>query len=491
MTTISFAPRLDRDVEVRGRDDPAVDQLAVLQPVRLVDHRQRRRGAHGRGDRHVVPAGAAEHDPLARVEVGGGQVQLARRARGSRRCGRGPRAPRGRTPRSPRRCTGPEGSRSASAIARSTGDSDGSAPPDLAHHAEQVQRQPHALGDELAVVRPQQHVQRHVAERLRHLVVDHPHHLLGRHAVGGQRRDQRAGAGADVDVELVDGAVDGQQIERAQRADLVHAAGEAAAAEHERGLGGPAAGYGAVARILRALRRCPSLLTQCTVPTGRTPLLPPPTRVSNRRWPGSPASRRCSPPCSRPPPRPAGPAATVRGARPADEPRRSRLRRLRGRPRQRRDAVRRAADVRAHPGVGEQALHDVGGAAALRRRRASSPPRCSATPSPTTTACVTGNLYLRGGGDPEFGRAEARGLARVLASSGLTQVTGRVIGRRVALRPPARRPGLQLRRLELGRPAERAVVQPRLHARPAARASSATPPATPPTSSGASCGARA
>jgi D-alanyl-D-alanine carboxypeptidase/D-alanyl-D-alanine-endopeptidase (penicillin-binding protein 4) len=41
---------------------------------------------------------------------------------------------------------------------------------------------------------------------------------------------------------------------------------------------------------------------------------------------------------------------------------------------------------------------------------------------------VAGNLYLRGGGDPTFGRAEQRGLARVLANSGLTEVTGRVIG---------------------------------------------------------------
>ena len=49
--------------------------------------------------------------------------------------------------------------------------------------------------------------------------------------------DEGAGAGADVDVELVDRAVDGQQVERAQRADLVHAAGEPTAAQHERGLG--------------------------------------------------------------------------------------------------------------------------------------------------------------------------------------------------------------------------------------------------------------
>ena len=41
---------------------------------------------------------------------------------------------------------------------------------------------------------------------------------------------------------------------------------------------------------------------------------------------------------------------------------------------------------------------------------------------------LAGNLYLRGGGDPDFARAEARGLARVLAGSGLVRVTGRVIG---------------------------------------------------------------
>jgi D-alanyl-D-alanine carboxypeptidase/D-alanyl-D-alanine-endopeptidase (penicillin-binding protein 4) len=41
---------------------------------------------------------------------------------------------------------------------------------------------------------------------------------------------------------------------------------------------------------------------------------------------------------------------------------------------------------------------------------------------------VDGNLYLRGGGDPSFSRAEARGLARVLAGSGMTEVDGRVIG---------------------------------------------------------------
>jgi D-alanyl-D-alanine carboxypeptidase/D-alanyl-D-alanine-endopeptidase (penicillin-binding protein 4) len=41
---------------------------------------------------------------------------------------------------------------------------------------------------------------------------------------------------------------------------------------------------------------------------------------------------------------------------------------------------------------------------------------------------VAGNLYLRGGGDPSFGVAQARGLARILVAGGLTAVEGRVIG---------------------------------------------------------------
>lgn len=41
---------------------------------------------------------------------------------------------------------------------------------------------------------------------------------------------------------------------------------------------------------------------------------------------------------------------------------------------------------------------------------------------------LRGRLYLRGGGDPSFDAAAARSLARVLARSGLTEVTGRVVG---------------------------------------------------------------
>src|SRR3712207_8858367 len=46
-----------------------------------------------------------------------------------------------------------------------------------------------------------------------------PHHLLGRHAVGGQGGHERTGARADVDVELVDRAVDREQVESTQGAE--------------------------------------------------------------------------------------------------------------------------------------------------------------------------------------------------------------------------------------------------------------------------------
>ena len=122
---------------------------------------------------------------------------------------------------------------------------------ELARQAGDLERQAQALLGELEVVRAQQRAEVDVAERRRHLLVDDPHHLLGRDAVRAQRGDERAGRGADVDVELVDRAVDAQQVQRAEGADLVDRAREAAAAQDEGGLG-PA---GTTARRSGALLR--------------------------------------------------------------------------------------------------------------------------------------------------------------------------------------------------------------------------------------------
>ncbi len=108
---------------------------------------------------------------------------------------------------------------------------------DPAEHLRGAKGQRHRAAREAGDVRPQQAAELEVHERLGLLAVDDPHHLLGADPVRRHRGDERARAGADVDVEVVDGAVDGQQVQRAQRADLVDAAGEAAAAKHERRLG--------------------------------------------------------------------------------------------------------------------------------------------------------------------------------------------------------------------------------------------------------------
>ncbi len=58
-------------------------------------------------------------------------------------------------------------------------------------------------------------------------------HDLGRRAVGEQGAHDGSGAGADVNIEVVDGAIGQDVVDGAQRADFVHRAGQAAAGQHE------------------------------------------------------------------------------------------------------------------------------------------------------------------------------------------------------------------------------------------------------------------
>ena len=228
---------LDRDVDVGGRADAAVDQLAPLEVDRLVDDRQAGRALDRLGDRHVGPALLAEDDPLAGVEVGRGQVELAveqaevvdaagRRRALPRRSRRGRSRSRDRSAaprRGRRRCRSPRTRRSAPARAAARAVRSGSAA---------------AFCEEAEVVGLQHLVEVEVLELGGDPRVEHLHHLVGGDAVGEHPGDEGAGAGADVDVEVVDGAVDREQVERAQGADLVDAAGEAAAAEDQSRLRG-------------------------------------------------------------------------------------------------------------------------------------------------------------------------------------------------------------------------------------------------------------
>ena len=402
LTTIDeLRARLDRDVDVGRRDDAAVDELAVVDLDGLVDHRQRGRGARRRARSARRPS-------------------RRRRRRSARRC-------RGRSPRGRARCSSARKSSvrsgSESTVAHVALDARAGVEAGrqvLGEPERDVHRAdlPPLRGEVLRELRhaPAAAARRScanssrlsrrtvpdvdVAERRRHLLVDDPHHLLGRDPVGGERRDERAGARADVDVELVDGAVDREQVERAQRADLVDAAREAAAAEDERGLAAARAattrarrralGRGASLRLVEiddlphsaeSTARCgragPSLSRRTdarlgadlreTRPIARYRAAP--CGLPDASRPPFSARSRC---CSRSAPAsPALDASAVR--RVAGARRRSRRRdaheRARGRPHDRDDALRARRRRPADPGIGPEALHDRDRAAPLRAGR--------------------------------------------------------------------------------------------------------------------------
>src|SRR5258708_14847361 len=73
--------------------------------------------------------------------------------------------------------------------------------------------------------------------------------VLGRGGVGDAGADHGAGAGTDVDVEVVDAAVEESVVEGAQGADMVDGAGESAPGEHQGGAAQP--GF-ALVRVRRA-----------------------------------------------------------------------------------------------------------------------------------------------------------------------------------------------------------------------------------------------
>ena len=235
---MNLAPLLDRDVDVGGRADPAVDQLAALELDRLVDDRQRRRALDRLRDRHVRPALLAEDDALGGVEVGRRDVELAvdqAEVVGAAAFGQHPfdvvADARSRVEAGRQRL----GQRDAEVHRREVAD--------LGQGAQQLERCAAAARSPSArkpeVVGLEDLVEVEVLELGGDPLVEDLHHLVGGDPVGEHPGDEGAGAGADVDVEVVDGAVDGEQVESAQGADLVDAAGEAASAQYQGGLRRP------------------------------------------------------------------------------------------------------------------------------------------------------------------------------------------------------------------------------------------------------------
>jgi hypothetical protein len=224
-------PSLDRDVDIGGRADAAVDQLAAFQVDRLVDDRQGGRALDRLGDRHVGPAVFPEDDPLAGVEVGRGQEELVvEQAEVVDAAAGGEHLLDVVGDATARVEAGRQGLRQADA------DVDRRELPHAHEVAKELggaQRQHRRLLQEPEVVGLQHLVQVEVVELRGNALVDHLHHFGRGDAVGEHSGDERPRAGAHVDVEVVDCAVDGEQVEGAQGADLVDPPGEAAAAEDE------------------------------------------------------------------------------------------------------------------------------------------------------------------------------------------------------------------------------------------------------------------
>ncbi len=103
---------------------------------------------------------------------------------------------------------------------------------ELPHRLPDQPGEPEHPGGELGDVRP---VEGELGGRPQVAVLPGESHRHRRraHPVGEERADDRARAGADVDVEVVDGEVDEEVVEGAERPDLVGEAGDPTPTEHE------------------------------------------------------------------------------------------------------------------------------------------------------------------------------------------------------------------------------------------------------------------
>ena len=335
---------------------------------------------------------------------------------------------------------------------------------DPAQRADQLQRaqgQRRRLLDEAEVVGLQDLVEVEVFELGGDPRVQHLHHLVGGDAVGEHPGDEGAGAGADVDVEVVDRAVDGEQVEGAQGADLIDAAGEAPATQHQSRLRRAFAGtppsrlsvdvhnFAHKHGLSQEMRRSSCLLVTLLLLLAAVSAAP---ASAARRW-------------RQPLPGPARPPGARRrtGQRPVRRRRRDREARLRPGARRQRPL---ASNMKLF--TTSTVLSRFGPEARIETRVLADGPI-------DKHGVLHGNLYLKGGGDPTLGSpafydAFHGGLGdQPLRAEAPVAGTRRPdpgdrppLRRRHDLRPPARGRRLRLRDQRRNRPALGARLQLRL-----------------------------
>lgn len=98
-----------------------------------------------------------------------------------------------------------------------------------------LERETHSAVDDAAQIWLEElgEVERLVTRKI--LTIEKNHHVLRPGTIRHERVDECTTARAHIDVEVIDGVVDTEKIERSERANLVHTSGESATGEYQRG----------------------------------------------------------------------------------------------------------------------------------------------------------------------------------------------------------------------------------------------------------------
>ena len=216
-----------REIGVAAESDTAIDVIAPTDGVGLEEAGDRRRRGHGLADRHVTQRALPEDRALGPVEIDGRNQERAWQI--GKRVGQSLQlealaheALESDQREEPRR-----------QVALGAGQHVGDGAPDRGHRvlAERPHHPPEAARGLPERVR-REHGAPAEVQGIVEVLIEDPVQVAGPHAVGEERRDDRSGAAADVDVEATAFTVE-PLFERGQRSDLVHAADDTPTAQGE------------------------------------------------------------------------------------------------------------------------------------------------------------------------------------------------------------------------------------------------------------------